>query len=152
MHQHHTITQTKTLNHLSFLALPSHTFLIYPLIDTFFYQIISQLQHIFFTLVIAQLNILWTTAIISGQVSVPKCSPLPLYAPHCLPWSLCLSVYHLYLFFWEDYLLFRERYRRVQRRRNTELMIYWTIENQGDINFSQKKSWQKWGKLWKPGK
>ena len=33
MHQHHTVTQTKTLNHLSFLALPSHTFRIYPLIN-----------------------------------------------------------------------------------------------------------------------
>ena len=145
MHYHHTVTQTKTLNRLSFLALPSHTFHIYPLIDTFFYQIISQLQHIFFTLVIAQLNIPWTTAIISGQVSVPKCSPLPLYAPHCChEASVCLSSLPL--------LLFRERYRIVQRRRNTELMIYWTTENQWDINFSQKKSWQKWGKLWKPGK
>lgn len=150
MHQHHTVTQTKTLNHLSFLAPPSHTFHIYPLVDTFFYQIISRLQHIFFTLVIAQLNIPWTTAIMSGQVSVPKCSPLAsmLHTVAMKP----LSVYHRYLFFWEDYLLFRERYRRVQRRRNTELMIYWTTENQWDINFSQKKSWQKWGKLWKPGK
>ena len=151
MHQHHTVTQTKTLNHLLFLALPSHTFHIYPLIDTFFYQIISQLQHIFFTLVIAQLNIPWTTAIISGQVSVPKCSPLPLYAPHrCHEASVCLSI--ISTSFSGKTIYCSEKDRRVQRRRNTELMIYGTTENQWDINVSQKKSWQKWGKLWKPGK
>ena len=49
MHQHHVITQTKTLNHLLFLALLSHTFHSCSLIMCqFFYQIISQLQHFFF--------------------------------------------------------------------------------------------------------